>query len=514
MADGSAAEAAYQKALREIERVRAGGGTELDLSGEAFADLYSIPPKVKEIAGLVSLNLDGTRVSDLSPLRGLMDLRSLSLAQTAVRDLSPVRDLNLLSDHAEFSDMHQLHGLSGGLQDLSLDQNAAIDLSSLLDLSSLRDLAALQRLSFGQAADGISKPTGPLPFPASAQYFGLRFSDIPATAHDTELNRLSQIEDDEQRTRETLAYLKTLPPWPEPLPWELAEVEREVPQDKAAPLQVIEVEGVLRPYVPPQGLPEVSADLASQGWAAVRDFLSDLATIRPRIDNQVPNLARALGRFESALGASFDQVNAIALGTHGQRVIRMAASAGETLSPDDAAELQEFAAAIALYLERFPTWRAYRREALERPLTGDDVRRALPLVAEVEQAIDDRIGIDPAIPRTLRDLRHAAQEEPADSVVGHGLLDSLGNVLSALARGLWSTANASGRGLIWYGKKLGEKAADKSADVIVGTVFSKPFLVAAAELFLNKGQTLTAIATTFPEQFGWILNILRAWGLA
>jgi hypothetical protein len=277
---------------------------------------------------------------------------------------------------------------------------------------------------------------------------------------------------------------------------------------------VIEVEGVLRPYVPPQGLPGASADLARQGWAVIRDFLSDLTTIRPRIDNQLPNLARALGRFESALGASFDEVNAIALGTHGQRVIRMAASVGETLSPEDAAELQEFAAAIALYLERFPTWRAYRREALERPLTGDDVRRALPLVAEVEQAIDDRIGIDPAIPRTLRDLRHAAQEEPADSVVGHGLLDSVGNVLSALARGLWSTAKASGRGLTWYGKILGEKAADKSADVIVGTVFSRPVLAAAGDLFLNKGRVLVKLAEAFPDQLSWLLNFLRAMGLA
>ncbi|ETD87512.1 hypothetical protein U716_00710 [Rhodobacter capsulatus B6] len=45
---------------------------------------------------------------------------------------------------------------------------------------------------------------------------GVEFSDCEATRRDAELTRLSDIDDDTIRTRETLAYLNTLPPWPEP----------------------------------------------------------------------------------------------------------------------------------------------------------------------------------------------------------------------------------------------------------------------------------------------------------
>jgi hypothetical protein len=44
----------------------------------------------------------------------------------------------------------------------------------------------------------------------------LYFFDTPATAQDAELDRLAGILDHEYRTRDTLTYLKTLPPWPEP----------------------------------------------------------------------------------------------------------------------------------------------------------------------------------------------------------------------------------------------------------------------------------------------------------
>jgi hypothetical protein len=44
----------------------------------------------------------------------------------------------------------------------------------------------------------------------------LEFFGTPATAQDAELDRLAGILDHEDRTHETLAYLKTLPPWPQP----------------------------------------------------------------------------------------------------------------------------------------------------------------------------------------------------------------------------------------------------------------------------------------------------------
>ncbi len=48
---------------------------------------------------------------------------------------------------------------------------------------------------------------------------GLWFNGTPALQYDRELARLAEIDDHTQRAKKTIAYLKTLPPWPEPLPW-------------------------------------------------------------------------------------------------------------------------------------------------------------------------------------------------------------------------------------------------------------------------------------------------------
>lgn len=121
MVGETAAEKAYQAALREIERVRAEGGTVLELLGKAYAALDRIPPEVTGIEGLVDLDLTSTRISDLSPLRDLTTLRDLRLERTAVSDLSPLRNLT------------ELHILR-------LWQTAVRDLSPLRDLTTLRDL--------------------------------------------------------------------------------------------------------------------------------------------------------------------------------------------------------------------------------------------------------------------------------------------------------------------------------------------------------------------------------------
>ncbi len=195
MADGSAAEVAYQAALREIERVKAEGGKELVLSGEAFANLDRIPPKVTEIAGLVSLNLNGTKISDLSPLRDMTALHILWLNKTAVSDLSPLGSIT------------ELHLLS-------------LEQTPVGDLSALRKMTRLQSLWLNQTAVTDLRPIAELPFPSyNNAFLGLRFKSTTATERDPELQRLSAIKGNKRRTRETLAYLKTLPPWPEPLPW-------------------------------------------------------------------------------------------------------------------------------------------------------------------------------------------------------------------------------------------------------------------------------------------------------
>ncbi|MGY6632943.1 MAG: leucine-rich repeat domain-containing protein [Alkalilacustris sp.] len=152
--------------------------------------LDRLPPEIADLTALTDLGLEATQVEDISPLSGLTALRWLGLAGTKVSNLTPLAKLSKL-------------------QGLCLDNTAVQDLRPIRDLPHL-----------GTGHDG-----------------GLSFADTPATAVDAELRRLSKVENDVQRTRETLAYLKTLPPWPEPLPWEVEAAQRDAPApDPALPL--------------------------------------------------------------------------------------------------------------------------------------------------------------------------------------------------------------------------------------------------------------------------------------
>lgn len=113
------------------------------------------------------LELAGTPTSSISPLRGLTRLRYLGLSRTRTFDLTPIRGLTSL---------------------------CALDLTG----SSVRDLTPIRDLPFE-------------PPEADEPNWGLAFANTPATENDPELRRLSEIPDRVQRTRETLAYLKTLP---------------------------------------------------------------------------------------------------------------------------------------------------------------------------------------------------------------------------------------------------------------------------------------------------------------
>lgn len=260
MADGSAADKAYQAALREIERVRAAGETTLDLSGDDFSDLDRIPPEVAEIEGLWFLRTVRSQVRDLSPLRGLDQLRDLALDQTAISDLSSLQELTSLRDlqiaDTRVSDLSPLLGMTS-LHSLTLDHTEVRDLSSLGELSNLKylslnrtsisdltplrslrrlrslsiahteviDLSPLRELTelLGLVISGTGiidlRPIMNLSLADSKIYTGLVYDNTAASTKDAELRRLSMIRNDGQRTRETLAYLRTLPPWPAPLPW-------------------------------------------------------------------------------------------------------------------------------------------------------------------------------------------------------------------------------------------------------------------------------------------------------
>ena len=463
----SAAEKAYEAAVKEIRRVKQAGETTLDLSDERYRALDRIPKDIATLTALRMLLLNQTAVSDLAPLATLTALQTLYLYETAVSDLTPL----------------------AGLAEL---RHLALDGCQVGDLRPIR----------GHAKLGTIGPTG------------LSFQDTPATRVDGTLARLAGIEAPEDRARETLAYLNTLPPWPEPYtPSErqdgqpsqpIGQAEPEVPAPQPAPLQVVEVDGRLRPALPGDGLDDQARLLARQAWDALRDYLADLAPLRPRLDNQMPTLSRALDRFDSALGVDYEALNAIALGIHGSRIMRLAAAASDSLRDADAAEIAAFAAAVALFLDRFSAWRDYRRIEIPEVPSPARLAEALPRIDEIIDDLFHRDAIAADIPEQLKMQEQSVQEAPDDTLAARGLFASFGNVLSALGHVALRAVKALGRGAL---KQVGDLLEETRKLALKGVA------AAAFDIFLTKAAVLNALAAGFPEWFGWITPFLRMLGL-
>ncbi|MCA3474074.1 MAG: hypothetical protein IOC97_08195 [Rhodobacter sp.] len=577
----SAADKAHDAAVKEIRRVKRAGETTLDLRDKRYRALDRIPQDIATLSSLKTLRLDRTAVSDLAPLAALTALQRLDLNQTAVSDLAPLAALTAVeglglnetavSDlaplaaltalrvldltHTAVSDLAPLATLTA-LQALWLDQTAVSDLAPLAalttlgaltlnqtavsDLAPLAGLTAMRTLTLNQTVVSDLAPLAALselkhlalvgcqvadlrPIRGLAKLGtngppGLIFQDTPAIRADGTLARLAGITDSEDRARETLAYLNTLPPWPEPYtpsarpdgqpPQPVGQGVPEVPAPQPAPLQVVEVDGTLRPALPGDGLDDQARLLARQAWAALRDYLADLAPLRPRLDNQMPTLSRALDRFDVALGADYAVLNAIALGIHGSRITRVAAAASDSLSDADAAEIAAFAAAVALYLERFSAWRDYRRIDIPEVPSPASLAKALPRIDEIVADLFDRDAIAADIPEQLQMLGQSAKDAPDDALAVRGLFASFGNVMSALGHATLRVVKALGRGAV---KQVGDLLEETRKLALKGVATS--LLASAIDIFANKAAVLNALAAGFPEWFGWITPFLRMLGL-
>ncbi|MCC5960407.1 MAG: hypothetical protein JJU08_13830 [Rhodobacteraceae bacterium] len=166
----SDADIAYKKAQIEIGRLKEAGKGILRLEGEAFRALDRLPPELAELTGLRVIRLCGTQVSDLEPLQGLTGL------------------LKLHFDHTQVSSLASLQGLTS-LQTL---------VASNTQVSDLRPIAQLESLA------------------ATSDIMGLSFHSTPATQRDAHLAAMAEIEGPRGRARQTLDYLRSLPPWPAP----------------------------------------------------------------------------------------------------------------------------------------------------------------------------------------------------------------------------------------------------------------------------------------------------------
>ncbi len=493
-----AAEDAYAAAVAEIERVRAAGRTELDFNELRFRALTRLPPEIAKFETLQRLDLDNTQVADITPLAGLTALQALGLGSTQVADITPLAGLTALQalglDGTQVADITPLAGLTA-LQMLELEN------TPLADLRALRDLAEL----------GATEQTG------------LWFRGIPAL-RDPELARLSAIEDDQTRTRETLAYLRTLPPWPEPLPWEGAAKEPPSRDDgpipepvkpprRPAPLQVAFVDGQLREVGVGSGLPDDAVAREVLGRAALSEYLADFDDEQmKRIENVLPRLGKAMARLAKALEAG-DAFNPIAAGMQGDRVLRLSQGATDRLLDDDGDDVAHFAAQVALYLDRFLVWTAYKADATPELVPVEEIRDALPEFHSVHAMLEEADWASPQVADAYGAIVAEMKEAQGDPLAARGLQDATREAVSEIVNEALAEAKDVKTSGLWaeYRTEL-RKGAIKT--VVAGTIVTATGTggVVLDAVFLNAA-LLQSLAMRFPTTYAYVLDALKYLGI-
>lgn len=281
----SDAERAYAAAVEEIERVKAAGETVLSFDREDFHALDRIPDQIADLPWLTLLDLTNTQVADLTPIAPLTALQDLWLNSTPVADLTPLARLTALQvlwlNNTPVADLAPLARLIA-LQALWLSNTRVANLTPITrltalqvlelnktpvaDLTPIASLTALQRLGLDNTKATDLRPISDLPELGSDlptdwfTYFqprihgGLDFAGTPFAEATEETRRLAAIKDRHERTRETLAFLKTLPPPPDPLPWERQAEDKPArepePKPEPEPDFPFSIETILRDQSP------------------------------------------------------------------------------------------------------------------------------------------------------------------------------------------------------------------------------------------------------------------------
>lgn len=190
----------YKEAVRRISGISQTLEPALDLTD--LEHIYGLPDEIAALSHLEQIDLRGTTIGKIEAIKGMSSICVLDVACTNVTDLDTIATLTNLEwlSIAETSvdDILPLVGLRK-LSALSVRKTRVRDLRPLLELR------------------GLSLDPEP----------AIWFHGTPATANDPLLAELSLIEDDTRRTTDTLAYLRTLPPYPEPLPWLSGETARQ-----------------------------------------------------------------------------------------------------------------------------------------------------------------------------------------------------------------------------------------------------------------------------------------------
>ena len=401
------------------------------------------------------LRLDNTAFTDagLAALQRMGGLQLLSLDGTAVTDAG----------------LAALQGM-GGLRTLSL-QNTP----QLRDLRPLKDMDWLVK-----GAEGPGH--------------GLRFRGAAACALDPELERLSEIEDDVERTRDTLAYLKGLAVWPPEIP---------PPADHpGAPTYVLPLDGPMRSVPePPEGGDADQVALQMELRQKVADLIeaaghsNELLIVR--IKSSAVAYQRQVGRSLAGISIKllWSAANSLRNGWETEQAATEQGRTNDQLPPVVAGLLRDLVETHGLFIMGFRNAAALEREMREY-LKGARDPALLAAGQEVVAALGRRPGAMAA-----DDL--ASLRENAETASGEGPSAQMAEI--ALNSGLWNALGAAGR-KAWSFVRSNTK---EGAVLIIGNDFIQ-YLYGNETLilkFLHLAQGPAAI--WFPR----LIEMLRGLGL-
>ncbi len=142
--------------------------------------------------------------------------------KNAVAEIESVRrngetTLNLAGPYAALERLPDEISSLTNLQYLNLNR------AGVSDISAARNLPELRGITLDHTQINDLRPLCELPLLWTGDG-GLSFDDTPSRRNDLELAKLDKITDRKKRDYEIQAYLKSLPPWPQPLSWSMPDV--------------------------------------------------------------------------------------------------------------------------------------------------------------------------------------------------------------------------------------------------------------------------------------------------
>ena len=471
MSDADLAYAAAERMIAEL-----GVGTRLNFDRDETRALTRLPEEIAGLTGLPTLILDNTGVTDagLEALGRLTGLQTLWLNNTGVTDaglaalrgLTGLRSLSLNNTGVTDAGLAALLGLTG-LRTLSLDNTGVRDLRALKDMSSLVEGAKV--------------------------WGGLSFAGTAATRLDPELKRLSEIGDDEERTRATLDYLRGLgEDWP-PVP--------SLPGDRGeAPAFVLPDIGPLRSEpMPPEGGDEDQLALQEDLRRKVAEVIAAVGgtnepgpvRVKQSAEHYQRHVNRSLG--DIRLKLLWSAANALRNAWEAdQRAVEMGRQT-EQLPPLVAGLLRDLVETHGLFIMGFPNGAALERE-MRSYLTGARNPDLLAAGQKVVEAFQKHQGvIDPDDMAALGDDAETAKGTgPSAEMAERSLTGRLWNALGAVGRKLWV-------GVKWV--------AVGGAGLAVTTVLANDIV---AVLYGNETLIMTYLKLAQGEAAIWFPRLLEA----